>query len=186
MFEPSQQSEGSFNTNLNRGSDRSNDSFPVFNVIIVILLVLNLSATVALLIDNLSSDSDNGDTESSISSSLPDSLKSSEAKLNLFNSLVQPYNDQDSDALYDKMGALMKTEVSRQDFSEQLEILYDMSGKITNGTYSHYETLPDQYGMSGYVLYYSADINKGPCQVKITVYQQDDDPYQVVGFRFDL
>ncbi len=186
MFEQQEDSQHNIPQNTSHRNG-TKSSLSTIGIVIIVLLSINLLATLALVIDNFaSSDSDSNESSTESSLSLPDNLKSLEAKMALYNSLVEPYNEQDSTTIYERAGALLKAEMSLQEFSEQLDVLYGLSGQIKNGDYSYYEATPALHGMTQYILYYGVETEMGPMELKISLYQQGDDPYQITGFRLNL
>jgi len=157
------------------------------SIIIVILLSLNLIATTVLVVDNFtSSESENDEVATNSEMSLPDNLKSLEAKMSLYDSIVDPFNTKDTDTIYDRMGSVLKAQLSREDFSDQLDVVYELSGQIENGNYSYYEAQPSVYGMTMYSLYYSVETESGAMELKIQLHQQEDDPYQITGVKLNF
>jgi hypothetical protein len=194
MIDPSQQPEPDNSDKSTEVRKRTGIVFPMFRVIVVVLLVLNLSATSALLVDHFTSSefdssqymADGNQAPSDTTAPLPESLRSEAARMTLFYSMVDLYNDRDYDGLYDMCGPILKTEMSHQQFKDQLEALYHITDTIENGVYSHYRAVPKAYGMTEYRLFYLADTDAGPTEVHIILYQQHDDPYQITGFYLHI
>ncbi len=150
--------------------------------LIVVLLVCNLSATTYLIFKfqqspNLASA---GETEP-----LPASLGSSQAKDQLLQDFQELYNAQDSAGLYSLLDPLAQIDIPKEKFNQQINDIYQLTGKIENGTYSQYKYLGVSNGRKWFSLEYKIRTEKGSASLVINITQQDGESYHIVGFNLN-
>ncbi len=151
--------------------------------IVLILLICNLSAT-GFLIFKSQQLTNSGGAESSIEP-LPDELDSAEEKEALLERFREPFNDRNDDQLYTLLDPLVRTEVTREKFDEQMPLIYQIGGNITNGVYSHYDYQGITRGRKVFILHYIIETDKGAATLDITIAQANQEPYTIWGFHIN-
>ncbi len=150
--------------------------------IILVLLTCNLSATGYLLFK-----SQQNDSEQSVSTSepLPDELDSANGRDELFEKFREPFNNKDDDSLYELLNPLVRVEVTREKFDEQMPLIYQIGNTINSGVYSHYDYQGISRGRKVFILHYIIETDKGTATLDITVAKADQEPYTVWGFHLN-
>jgi len=152
-------------------------------VIIVLLLISNLSITGFLAYKLLQSSG--GEIASAIEP-LPMELSSEQSRTALFENCRALFNDQDSDNLYALFAPLAQIEIPQEQMDQQLPVLYQITGKINSGTFSHYEFNGISNGRKWFVLYYRVQTDNGLGTLTIMVAQNGQEPYEIWGYHIDI
>lgn len=146
----------------------------------IILLMLNLGATAFLILRFQQTL-----TAGTISETepLPAELRSTQERTKLFEEFKEPFNNRDSEKLYSLLDPLAQVEISREQFDQQLPLLYEIGGNIESAVYSHYDYMGISNGRKWFVLFYRLKTDQGPSTLRITVAQGDSESYTVMGFH---
>jgi hypothetical protein len=150
--------------------------------VIVILLLVNLAATTFLIFKSQQAVASN---QPSVSEPLPAELSSTQGKEELFEKFRKPFNDRDNEKLYSLLDPLAQVEISKEELDKQLSFIYGLAGEIESGTYSHYDYMGISKGRKWFILYYRVKTDQRPVTVRITVSQEGDEPYTILGFHVD-
>lgn len=147
-------------------------------VIIVLILVCNLGATGYLVY--LFQQIPSGEITST-KEPLPTELSSEQERITLFEKFRVLFNDRDNEKLYGLVAPLARVEYTREQFDQEMPILYQLAGNINSGTYSHYEYGGISHGRKWFELYYRIQTDHGIGTLTITVAQEDQEPYEIWG-----
>ncbi len=151
--------------------------------IILVLLLCNLIGT-GYLIFKSQQQITSGETTFS-REPLPAELDSAEGQETLFEKFKVPFNNMDDDKLYTLLDPLVRTEITREDFDEQMPLLYQIGGTISNGIYSHYDYQGTTRGRKVFILHYIIETNNGTASLDITIAKADQEPYTIWGFHIN-
>jgi hypothetical protein len=147
--------------------------------VLVVLVALNLAATAALIF----SERPITVSESSTSTSLPAYLSDEEiAKLR--DRVISLYNAHDSQAFYSEFDEAVRVQLTEDQFLENFEKLYEITGRIEEAAYIDYLKVTDQEGRGSYVLKFTVrvgDSEYSTGKMTITVYDRGDH-YGLIGF----
>ena len=146
------------------------------------LLICNLGATGYLI---YKSQQTVNEGTASTDESLPAELDSAEGKEALFEKFREPFNNKDDDKLYTLLDPLVRTEVTREKFDEQMPLIYQIGSTINNGVYSHYDYQGITRGRKVFILHYIIETDNGAATLDITIAQADQEPYTIWGFHIN-
>jgi len=174
------------NNNYDQEKKQQPNSFSIVAItllaLILMLLVCNLAAT-GYVIFKLQQ-TDNGKSAST-SEPLPNELDSTKGKDELFEKFRELFNNKDDDGLYELLDPLVRVEITREKFDEQLPIIYQISSTIKSGAYSHYDYQGMSRGRKVFVLHYIIETDKGTATLDITIAKADQEPYTIWGFHLN-
>jgi hypothetical protein len=159
-------------------------SIPVFNVLITLLLIINLSFTALLATSHFAFDSHTPQSEDILQ--LPAELQSEQAKADLIDSFLQPYNSRDYEALWSLLDDIVKVELTYEDLVDTVDTIFDVGGQIEDIAYSYYSGQQLTDGRKYFDLYYKARTADYTATVKISILQQYDEPYRFIGFNVNF
>lgn len=154
----------------------------VLLAIILILLICNLTATGYLIVKSRQTASEG---IASTVKPLPDELNSARGKDALLEKFIEPFNNKDDDRLYELLDPLIRVEVTREKFNEQIPLIYQIGGTIKSGVYSHYDYQGISNGRKIFILHYLLETDKGTAKLDITVAKADQGPYTIWGFNIN-
>ena len=150
--------------------------------IILVLLTCNLGATGFLIYK--SQQTTKGGTAST-DESLPAELNSAQGRDALFEKFREPFNNNDDDKLYALLDPLVRVEITRKKFDEQMPLIHQIGSKINNGVYSHYEYKGISNRRKVFILHYIIDTDNGTASLDITIAQAGQEPYTIWGFHLN-
>lgn len=151
--------------------------------IILIISVFNTCATLYLVTQTRSAGHAARDTTVI---PLPKDLDSKSERTELYDAVVDRYNDKDADGLYALFDDSVRVEISEESFKNTLNNIYGLTGFINSGAYSTYEGNSNPGGVNSYILYYRINTEEGTGTLKVFVFNQGDEEYRISGFRFDM
>ena len=155
-------------------------SHPV-QLVILILVVLNLIGT-AFLLFRVRTSSGPALTPSS-PDALPRGLQSQEERMALFERVKKAINSASTDEMLAILDPIARMELSKDQLGKQMKYVRDLTGDILEGAYSHYEATSTSQGTRTYRLYYQIRTERAKAVMIITVGQQDDESYRLLGYQ---
>ncbi len=158
--------------------ENKNPSHPLL-YILVILVALNLAATSALLFNG----GDNTSLNEKNVSSLPDYLTNEEIE-KLKNRVIDLYNKRDVDTFYDEFDGSFHVQITRDEFRQIAERLYQMAGRIEDAAYVGFtdqskQGQPDSYVLNFMIRVGESDFSTG--SMTITIFDRSD-YFGITGF----
>ncbi len=151
--------------------------------IIIVLLIANISGTFYLIFQNSTSKTSlitqNDKTE------LPIDLQSPSQKRKLFEDMKIAYNNNNYDALYNMLDALIQNQITKSSIIETTTMLKGIVGNIEKGVYSHFEVIKNNQGMYQFRLFYRLTVTKGEATLFITIGQQGNEKYRIFGWNLN-
>jgi hypothetical protein len=75
--------------------------------------------------------------------------------------VVEPYNRDDSDAIYQAFDDIAKVNLTRDEFEKQLKPMYELIGKIDTVAYESARKTQDQGGLNTYEVKYAVKLSGG-------------------------
>lgn len=145
----------------------------------IMLSVCNLAATAYLVVTSRQAGAESSSEESE---PLPSALQTNRAREDLLEQFRERYNDRDTEALYLFLDPIVRVDVPREQFDQEMGTIYLLAGRIDHGAYSHFEYQGFFDGRKWFLLYYRVATDQGPGTLAITVAVQGDETYSVVGF----
>lgn len=150
--------------------------------ICIILLLINLGATGFLIFRSQRTATA---TETPEIEPLPAGLSSVEKRKELFERFKKPFNNNDNENIHALLGPLAQVGISKEEINERILFVYEFTGNIESGSYSHYDYAGISEGKKWFVLYYELKTDKGPATLSVTIAQEGDEPYAIFGFYVD-
>lgn len=174
------------NNNLDQEKKQRPNTFTIATsvllALVLVLLICNLTGTGYLIFKSQQTGSEGS---ASTSEPLPDELNSAKGKKELFERFREPFNNKDSDSLYELLDPLVRVEVTREKLDEQMPLIYQIGNTIKSGVYSHYDYQGATRGRKVFILHYIVETDKGTATLDITVAKANQEPYTIWGFRLN-
>ncbi len=116
---------------------------------------------------------------------LPEPLRSSNARDELFDKFQKAYNLRDNAKLYSLLDPLIQIQIPRDTFDQQMSFIYPLTDDIEDGVFASYEFKGIQDGWKWFLLYYKLATEQGPATLIITIAQENGGAYKIAGFHIN-
>ena len=115
---------------------------------------------------------------------LPESLQTNKQRMVLFDSIVNFYNNKDIAGLYNLFDDMLKVKYDLEEFKTIVQKMYDLSGTINKGAFTHYEWGKNEY-FREFTLCYLIKTNQGEMKLRVIIRQQGEEKYRILGFKIN-
>jgi len=114
---------------------------------------------------------------------LPAGLDTRAGRAALFDKLKLLLNAKDYDRLYLLFDETVRVQFPKDKFTKNVEDIYSITGEILSGAYRSYDVRTEPGGVKKYDMRYPIDTEKGKAVMLITVFQQGQEAYRLVGIK---
>ncbi|MCL1036277.1 DUF3887 domain-containing protein [Shewanella submarina] len=157
------------------------------NIVIILLLVLNLCATIWF--GALSNKGANDTVQmENITFELP-KLISEKVREDISSSIIENFNDRNYEELYNIFGPAAKAQISKEKSNEAMRKMVDYFDSIFTAAYTHSEKLSQNGDTQYLTLYYTVKLSErskfgqsGTLKVTLAVRGNE---YEIYGFRIN-
>lgn len=119
----------------------------------------------------------------SAKATLPAGLDTHAGRAALFDKIKLLLNAKDYDRLYVLLDETVRVQFPKDKFTKNVEDIYSITGEILSGAYRSYDIRTEPGGVKKYDMRYPIDTEKGKAAMLITVFQQGQEGYRLVGIK---